>query len=435
MTSSFQSVCRLCGGKHLSPAFTLDTQNAWVYCGDNKGENGCGLLQRATVGTEELGSSSLNLSWTEQYRLRDVVGSVLEMISTREGHALDLGCGDGDLLSAYPRWVAPVGLDERLEWAGPTDWGTGIAADLLDEECQARLLEEATDGYDVITAIGYLETQNDPRAVFEAARGLLVEDGVFVIETPYAALALTRTLASPFHADANAIYSLAQLEKLARGAGFRIIRGTMTERAAGSIRLFMVHEDYRGHDYEPWLDHLARLWDEECSLALTGRQAVGAYSMRLAARHREIASMRDAMIRADEHAYVLGTDAPVFATLSAADFGYDVISAHIGAVPREGFPEVITEDMAQDAPADVLIAPAWRRRETLERWYDQIMAGMRVVFFEPELTVVTRENYAAELGRALAVTDGPGSVETLRAALAAMRGGRGPGLRVVSQTG
>lgn len=430
MTSPFQSVCRICGSEKLTSAFVLEEDNAWVFCGDHDGSEGCGLLQRATQGNEDLGSSGVYLSWAEQYRLRGVVGSVLEMITTRDGHALDLGCGDGDLLSSYPRWIDPVGVDPRLDGHGEADWGTAVAAEFLAEDALERLSAKAPKGYDVITAIGYLESCNDPVATFSAARDLLVEDGVFVVETPYSALALTRGMSSPFHAGANAVYSLATLYNLAEAAGFRIIRGMMTERSAGSIRVFMVHDDYRGHDYGPWLEQLANMWDEEKSLVPVGRQAFGAYTLRLNQRHRDIASYKESMLRAEEHAYVVGTDAQVFATLISADFGYDVISAHIGPQARDGFPEVITEDVAREAPADVLIAPAWQRRETLERWYDQIMDGMKVVFLEPELLVVDRENYPAELGRALAVTDGPGSVETLRAALAAMRG---PGLRLVSQ--
>ena len=435
MTTEFQSVCRLCGSDRLTPAFTLDMENAWVYCGDHDGEGGCGLIQRATVGPEEMAAQAPSLSWTEQYRLRDVVGGVLEMISTRDGHALDLGCGEGTLLSAYPRWISPVGLDGRLGGDGDMDWGEGVAGQLLDEAVQERLVEKAPDGFDVITAIGYLETQNYPLAAFRAVKEMLASDGVFVVETPYSALALTRTLTSPFHVGANTMWSMATLQQLANNSGLRIVRGTMTERAAGSLRLYLVHDDYRGHDYAPWLEHLARLWDEENSLALNGRQACNAYAMRLAQRHRDIAAFKDQMLRADEHAHVVGTCSATFAVLMAADMGYDVISAHIGPVAREGFPEVITDEMARQAPPDVLIAPSWRRRESLERWFDQIMDGMRLVFLEPDLLVVDSENYAAELGRALAVTDGPGSVETLRAALGAMRGGRGPGLRVVSQTG
>ena len=136
------------------------------------------------------------------------------------------------------------------------------------------------------------------------------------------------------------------------------------------------------------------------------------------------------MLRAQEHAYVVGTCARTFAALMAGDLDYGVISAHIGTVPRDGFPEVITEVDARQALPDVIIAPAWRRRESLETWHDAVMAGVRLVFLEPEFLIIDRHNYAAELGRALAVTDGPGSVDTLRAALTAMRGS---GLKLVAQ--
>ncbi|ADM08437.1 hypothetical protein PB2503_01792 [Parvularcula bermudensis HTCC2503] len=432
MRSEFQSSCRLCGGHELTPAFTLDHENAWVFCGTMGGDNGCGLLQRATYGQDGGYGRSTELSWTEQCRLKDVVSGALEMMSSREGMALDIGCGAGHVLAAYPRWFLPVGTEAALERTGQADWGIGIKGHFLEAETQENLRAAAGDrGFDIISSVGYLETINDPRALFETVKTYLVEDGVFVVETSYSALALTRTLSSAFHIGANAIYGLATLQRLASETGFRIIRGSMSERAAGSLRVTLAHDHYRGHDYGPWLDSLARLWDEEAALSLGTGQAFHAYSSRLAQRHREIASFKDSLIRADEHAYVLGTCAPSFAVLSAADIGYDVISAHIGSDPQEGFPEIITLEQAKSAPADVLIAPSWRRRETLEQWYDQIMGGMRLVFLEPDFLVVDRSNYATELGRALAVTDGPGSVDTLRAALAAMRG---PALRLVSHS-
>lgn len=135
-------------------------------------------------------------------------------------------------------------------------------------------------------------------------------------------------------------------------------------------------------------------------------------------------------MRAQESALVLGTGPRVVGMMAASGLDYDVISAHIGDVYRGGFPEVITPEMAQEAPADVLIVPPWRRREALENWHDAIMAGMRLVFVEPEFLVIDADNYATELGRALAVTDGPGSVATLRAALSAMGG---PVLSVVDR--
>lgn len=437
MTSPFQSVCRLCGADALAPAFTFDYDNAWVRCGDGdhgRGDEagGCGLIQRAVTGHRSRKTPLTPVAWTEQYRLKDVVGSALEMMSTREGLALDVGCGAGHLASAYPRWITPIGVDVRLPETGKTDWGVGINTPFLDEVTQNSLRTVCKeDGFDIITAVGYLEGENDPRTFFAAAKSLLARDGILIVETPYAALALTRTLTSPFHAGANALYSLSALEKATRAAGLRTVRGSMTERAGGSIRLTFVHEDYTGHDYGPWMDRLAQLWDEEMSLSLGTRQAIHAFNERQRSRLRDVAALKAAMIRAGEHAYVLGTCPATYAMLTAVDFGYDVVSAHIGHEPRGGFPEVIDEKSAREAPPDILIAPSWCRRESLESWYNEIMNGMQLVFFEPELVVVTAENYAAELGRALAMTDGPGSVDTLRAALAAMRG---PSLRIVSRT-
>lgn len=429
MAETFLSACRACGSAELTPSFTIGTDNSWVFCGDASGEQGCGLVQRATIGSQRRYALPPTPSWTEQFRIRGVVTSALEMISTREGRALDIGCGHGTLLAAYPRWIMPVGIDPRLDETGAHDWGLGLAADFLHADTADTLSEMADGGFDIITAIGSLERADDPTSFFHQIRSLLAPDGVAVIETSYAALALTRTLASSFHREANAVYSLTGLEQLARQVGLRIVRGMMTETDGGSLRLFFVHEAFRGHDYGPWMESLARLWDEETALSLRGRGAYAAYQMRLGQRAMEINAFKAGMLRAQEHAHVLGTGSRIMAMLRAADLDYDVVSAHIGDAYRGGIPEVITEDQAREVPADVLIAPAWRRRETLEAWHDQVMEGMRIAFLEPEFLIVDEHNYAAELGRALAVTDGPGSVETLHAALSAMRG---RGLRVVA---
>lgn len=430
MAETFLSACRACGHSELTPAFSVGTDNAWVFCGDASGESGCGLIQRAMIGGTHKTQLPAPMSWTEQYRLRSVVTSALEMVSTREGRALDIGCGHGSLLSAYPRWITPVGVDERLEQSGAHDWGIGLAADFLNPDTVETLAEMSDGGYDVITAVGSLERSHDPTSFLHQIRSLLASDGVAVVETTYAALALMRTMASAFHRDAEAVYSLENIEQLAASVGLRIIRGSMTEANGGSIRLFMSHADYHGHDYAPWFETLARMWDEEASLSLRGRAAYAAFHMRMAAREMDVAAFKANMLRAQEYAYVLGTGSRIMASLRGGDLDYDVISAHVGPEYRGGFPEIITEEHARENPPDVLIAPAWRRRESLEAWHDEVMAGMRIVFVEPELLIVDSDNYGAELGRALAVTDGPGSVETLRAALTAMRG---TGLRVVAQ--
>ena len=427
------ATCRACEGTELTEAFRLPGRAAWVFCGDGEGQGGCGLLQRADVLADAPVRPRPAPSWTEGHRLRAAAQQALEMMTTRDGVALDLRCGDGTLLSAFPRWVTPIGMDPALPASGRQDWGVGLAETLTSAAGQAALDAAGLDAIDVVTMIGVLEETEDPLALLLRVRERLAPDGVVVVETPYAALALTRTLSSAFHDEARAVYMLSVLERIARACGLKIVRGLMSESAGGSIRLFLTHEGYDGHDYAPWTAELARLWDEEAALALHGRQPYRAFAARHTARAHEASCLLSSWRGAYEHAYALGGGPRMAAALDAIGLDADFVTATVGDEPTVLGGEMIdavSEAEARLALPDVLIAPAWRRRESLERWHDFVEGGGRLLFVEPELQVVDAESYPAELGRALAVTDGPGSVDSLRAALSAMRR---PALTLVSE--
>ena len=429
--------CRACEGLELTPAFRLPGEDPWVFCGDADGQGGCGLLQRGTPGPRGPAPARPPLSWTEQHRLRAATHQALEMLTTRDGAALDVcaegGCQGGALAETLPRWIAPVCIDAGLADGGPRGWGEAVAADFAAQAGQDALDAAGHDRFDLVTVIGALEEADDPLALLMRVAQRLSEDGIAVVETPYAALALTRTLPSAFHERAQSVFMLSVLERLVRAAGLRIVRGLMTESAGGSIRLFLTHEGHAGHDYDPWLADLARLWDEEASLALHGRQPYRAFAARQAERARAVGEMAAGMAARFEHAYVLDGGARVEAAMRGAGLGPDLVTAVIGAAPLRldgQLVETVTEEAARAAPPDAIIAPAWRRREALEQWHGYVSEGGKLVFVEPELQVVDADSYPTELGRALAVTDGPGSVESLRAALSAMRG---PQISLVAQ--
>jgi SAM-dependent methyltransferase len=415
------SYCRACHGTTLTHAFELGEGAAWVTCGDEHGKSGCGLLQRADVFEDRPSALPFEARWTDEHRLKAAAHQVLEMLTTREGTALDIGCGSGALAKAYPRWIVPIGLDPSLPETGPQDWGVGIKEEFTSADGQAALKKMGVKKFDIITAISVLGELDDPLAFFLRAKSWLAKDGVMVVETPYAALALTRTLTSTFNARAEAVYTLAVLQRIAQATGFNIVRGSMTETAGGSIRLFLTHEDYHGHDYAPWREQLARLWDEEAALSLVGTSAYRAFQMRVERRSADVYAFSSALKRHELHAYVHGTGPRSQMMLEANAFDPDVIMGAIGQVQTATPFEVMTEDEAKHTAPDVLIGDGAYKREILEGWHQFVMDGGRIVFLEPEFLVVDGTNYARELGRTLAVTDGPGSVETLRAALSAMR--------------
>ena len=415
------SYCRACHGTNLTHAFEIGDGVRWVYCGDENARGGCGLLQRADVYEQRPVALPVQSTWTDEFRLKAAAHQVLEMLTTRDGTALDIGCGTGTLASAYPRWIVPIGIDPTLSETGPQDWGVGIKENFLTSEGQDALKRMGVKKFDIITAISVLGEMDDPLAFFLRAKNWLAKDGVMVVETSYAALALTRTQAGAFHQRAEAVYTLAVLQRIAQATGFSIVRGCMSETQGGSLRLFLTHDDYEGHDYAPWREQLARLWDEEAALALVGTQAYRAFEMRADRRTAEIYEFSDALRRNEMHAYLLGTGPRMQMILDASGFDPEVITAAIGLPQIASSFEVISEEEARDCMPDVIVADSAYKREVLENWHQFVMEGGRIAFLEPELLVVDGMNYAKELGRTLAVTDGPGSVDTLRAALAAMR--------------
>jgi 2-polyprenyl-3-methyl-5-hydroxy-6-metoxy-1,4-benzoquinol methylase len=416
------SYCRACHGTTLTHAFEIAEGSSWVVCGDENGRSGCGLLQRADIHDDRPPALPMEPNWTDEHRMKAASHQVLEMLTTREGTALDIGCSSGTLAKAYPRWIVPIGLDPSLPMTGPQDWGVGIAEEFASAEGQAALKKMGVKKFDIITAVSVLGELEDPLAFFLRAKSWLAKDGVMVVETPYAALALTRTLSSVFHQRAEAVYTLAVLQRIAQATGFSIVRGCMTETSGGSIRLFLTHDDYTGHDYAPWREQLARLWDEEASLSLVGSAAYRAFQMRIERRSAQIYDFASALAAHNTLIYVHGTGPRTEMMLEANGIDRGLIAGAIGSANVATCFDVMSEDEAKHTAPDVLIGDGAYKREILEGWHQFVMDGGRIVFLEPEFSIVDGTNYARELGRTLAVTDGPGSVETLRAALSAMRG-------------
>ncbi len=433
MTGQLVTRCRACGSKALSPAFSLGESAEYVFCDPDKDVTACGLLQRITRDDAGVPSPAEPVSRTHRHRLRAAVTEAMEMITTRDGTALDIGCGDGTLMSFYPRWVEAFGVDQVEPDPRVKDWGTAVVGAFPEKSSLNKLKSHTgTRRFDIITAISVLGEQDLPGPFLMSIKDLLADDGVAIIETPYASLALMRNNVGVFHDRAISIYTLTILEAEARKAGLKIVRGAMTETEGGSIRLFLTHADYTGHDYVPWLEQLARLWDEENVLCLTSRQTYQAFAQRVDANRRAVQHVFTEMRKYGEHAHVLGADMSMKAML---DF-FSITGEHVSfivsrdknnktvrrnMVVGSGHVEIVAEEDVRLALPDYLIGFGSQRREILEHWREAIFDGVKVIFLTPELEIVDDQNYGAELGKALAVTDGPGSVETLKAVLSTVR--------------
>ena len=434
------SKCRACGSSALTPVFSIPTAaslmrfrafdgkaGGYVLCDPSRDARACGLMQSGTLLASEPSTPSSRRSSTRDH-LRAAATEALEIISGRDCAALDIGCSDGALLSYYPRWVERYGVDPAGHVGDVGDW-----AWTAQEAFPSRSLDAAFGDkrFDIITAISVLEFVNDPRKLLAAVKARLVPDGVFVLETLYSPLVLTRNAVESLQSGVSAVYSMSVLEWLIRDAGMKVFKGALTSKEGGSIRLFITHADNDEFDFDPWYERLATLWDEENALAMRAAQPYQSFEQRLREVRAEFVDLLNAAAGRGESVHILGADKQAEALLQWARPASKAVSAAVDTqASRERMclgdkgPRIISEADCRAAEPDIVIAPARFKREMLERWRETIMLGARMVFVSPRPHAVDAANYASEFGRALAGAEGPASVESLRAILAAVGGPR-----------
>lgn len=432
--------CRACGSAALTPVFSMPTAasllrfasfdkdaGGYVLCDPSRDARACGLMQSATVLASEPSAPSSRRSSTRDH-LRAAATEALEIISGRDCAALDIGCSDGALLSYYPRWVERFGVDPSAHIDDVGDWARTAREAFPSPAADAALGEQR---FDIITAISVLEFVHDPRKLLAAVKQRLTEDGVFVLETLYSPLVLTRNAVEALQAGVSAVYSLSVLEWLIRDAGLKVFKGALTSKEGGSIRLFVTHEGNDDFDFDPWYERLATLWDEENALAMRAAQPYQSFERRLEDVRAELIELLNAANKNGETVHILGADRQTEALLQWARPASKTVSAAVdtpASRERMGLgekgPRIISEADCRAAEPDILIAPARYKREMLERWRETVMLGARMVFVSPRPHAVNAANYAAEYGRALSGGEGPAGVESLRAILAAAGGPR-----------
>lgn len=399
----------------------------FVLCDPSIDARACGLLQSAYEENVTAPMVSARHASNRDF-LRAAATEALEMISGRDCAALDIGCNDGTLLSYYPRWVERHGVDisEMAEDIG--EWAWTARASFPSTELDKALGQKK---FDIVTAISVLEYCDQPKAMIEAVRDRLTRDGVFVIETLYSPVILTRNAVEAMQSGISAMYSLAVLEWMLRDAGFKVFKGAITGKAGGSIRLFACHQDNNEFDFDPWFERLARLWDEENALAMRAVQPYQSFEARMdSVKAATIAELEEIAKRA-ERVHILGADAQTEAMLRWIGPAAKVITAavdtnesrereHLG----ENGPQIISETQSRSVEPDYYIAPARFKRETLERWREPILLGARVMFITPMPHIVSSMNFSTEYGKAIGGGDGPAGAETLRTILSTAGGPR-----------
>lgn len=168
-------------------------------------------------------------SFTDRYclarRLRILTNTTS---ATRDARALlDIGCGDGNFLSAA---IAQGWKGVGTDIGGAADNARKAGLDVYGslDEVRSDGADVAKGGFDAVTMWHTLEHFADPKGVLEGARSLLREDGTLIVAVPDAAgLQATFFKGSWFHLDVPRHlyhFSRGALDALLGRAGFTVTR-------------------------------------------------------------------------------------------------------------------------------------------------------------------------------------------------------------------
>ena len=348
------------------------------------------------------------------------------MLSGRDCSALDIGCNDGSLLSYYPRWVERFGVDPSAYVDEVGKWAWSARAAFPSPELNKAFGEKK---FDIITAASVFEHVDEPRELLAAVKERLTPDGVFALETLYAPTVLSRNAIDVFQAGVAAVYSLSVLEWLIRSAGMKIVKGALSAKEGGSIRLFVTHLDNNEFDFDPWSERLAKLWDEENALAMRALQPFQSFERRVSEIRSRLNGMFNEIVDRGETVHILGADAHTEALLAfmgpVAKPVTAVVDTHAArerdVLGETGLP-IISDTESRAAEPDFVIAPARYKREMLERWRETILLGAKMIIATPTPHIITASNYNTEYGKTIASGDTAGGTESLRSILAAAGG-------------
>ena len=424
-----RQTCRVCGSPHLSPAIDLGEQflqgsfvkeghvvpplrkipTMLVRCDVEKNEKGCGLIQTGhSVPPDILYANYWYRSGTNatmRDHLGGIVQSALEISGAKSGRVLDIGCNDGTLLSNYSDSFVKFGVD-------PSDIAQGIKppVTVINTVFPSRQLNTLVGDkkFDIITSIAMYYDLESPTGFARAIADLLAPEGIWIVEMSYLPLMLKQNSFDTICHEHLEYYSLAVLEYIARDAGLRVFKASLNDVNGGSIRLYLTKADNIRYDNKEVTDFLRCLRLYEFDLKLDTAEPYQAFQRRIEDVRGKLEAFLTAARRRGEHIHVYGASTKGNVLLQWCRIGSSMVDCAADRNPDKhgahtlgtNIPIVSEEESRAARPDYYLVLPWHFKAEFLERERPAIMAGTKMIFPLPEVTVVDKTNIDTEIEKA-----------------------------------
>jgi hypothetical protein len=420
-----RTTCRICGSRSLTPVIDLGDQYLQgsfvkagedtppyrkvpcrlVRCDPSIDEKACGLLQMAhSVPPEILYSSYWYRSGTNETmrrHLKEVVETALSMSIHKTGTALDIGCNDGTLLTAYPDEWKLFGID-------PSDIAQEVKGEVtvFQDTFPSNLLRRNLGGqrFEIITSIAMFYDLEDPVSFVSEIHSLLSQNGLWIVEMSYMPTMLEMNSYDTICHEHLEYYSLSVLENLFHSCGLKIVRADLNAINGGSLRCYVTHESCDEYHQTDWICAIRELRRQEFDHELDTDKPYKAFQDRINLHREELVSLIKQLRRDGKKIHIYGASTKGNTILQWCNLDCRVIQCaaernpdKYGAMTLGTDIPIVSEDHSRAMLPDYYLVLPWHfKDEFLEREKPTLEKGVGFIFPLPRIEVVGRPNTASE---------------------------------------
>jgi len=404
--------CRLCGNPHLYPVLSLGDQvltgvfprskEEKPTCGPLTlvkchAEGACSLLQLAHSyeSTEIYGAgygyrSGLNGAMVSH--LEQKVQQLLKNYPPSRGDVvLDIGSNDGTLLSFYPEFITPVGMDPTAtKFREFYQSRIAVVPDFFSAE--KFLAETGGKKARIVTSIAMLYDLETPLEFARQVASVLDNDGVWHFEQSYMPSMIQVNAYDTVCHEHLEYYGLRQVQWMLERSGLKMIDVQINEINGGSFAVTAAHNtsQWRARD-----SRISEILHEESIFETTAPYEQ--FAMRVATHRDKLVKKLCSISR--EGALLLGYGASTkgnvilqYCGLTAREIPAiaEVNPDKFGAYTPGTLIPIISENEAHARKPDYLLVLPWHFRENfMKREATYLNKGGKMLFPLPRIEVVS----------------------------------------------
>ncbi len=243
---------------------------------------------------------------------------------------------------------------------------------------------------------------DDPIDFARSVRSVLAPNGIWIIEMSYMPVMLRQNAMDTICHEHQEYYSLAVLEFIMRRAGLRLFAAEENDINGGSIRCFVTHAACEDYDTPTTRARLHQMRMSEFELALDSDAPYLAFQKRILALREELKRLLVSLQNEGKRVHVYGASTKGNVLLQWCQIDRSLVECAADRNPEKHGARTIGTDIPIVAEAQsramkpdyYLVLPWHFRDEFIRRERDTIMAGTKMIFPLPKLSIIGKAELA-----------------------------------------